>query len=117
MAKRPDVVVLSRSEKLRDSKRQATSMALPTAVHHRLDMLAEAAKDTEATRAELVAMLIANAPLDSEELELAVMRYRKTTVGDVIPEEQPEVDEREEKDNVISIARRGPGRPSSQRSS
>jgi hypothetical protein len=115
MAKEQEVVVLSRDERLRDSKRQATSMALPLAVHHRLDLLAEAAEDAGATRAEIVGMLIAGAGLDTDELELDVLRYRKLRVGDVLPKEQPEpgrYEDREDAGNVISIARRGPGRPS-----
>lgn len=83
-------------------------MALPLAVHYRLDLLAEAAEDAGATRAEIVGMLIASADLNTDELELGVLRYRKLKVGDVIPQEQPEL---AEADNVISIARRGPGRP------
>lgn len=114
MAKEQEVVVLSREERLRDSKRQSTSMSLPLAVHHRLDLLAEAAEDAGATRAEIVGVLIVGAALDTDELERGVLRYRKLKVGDVIPEEQPELGQAEnpvEGDNVISIARRGPGRP------
>lgn len=114
MAKRSEVVVLSRGERLRDSKRQSTSMTLPLAVHHRLDLLAEAAQDVDASRAEIIAMLIAQAPLDPDGLEHAVLRYRKLKVGDVLPEEEPELVEPAElgeAGNVISIARRGPGRP------
>ncbi|HXV06210.1 MAG TPA: hypothetical protein VFP23_09945 [Solirubrobacterales bacterium] len=90
-------------------------MSLPFAVHHRLDLLAKAAEDAGATRAEIVGMLIAAAPLDAAELEAEVLRYRKLKVGDVVPEEQREPARQEEPlkaDNVISIARRGPGRPS-----
>ncbi len=114
MAKEQEVVHLSRDERLRDSKRQSTSMSLPLAVHHRLDLLAEAAEDAGATRAEIVGMLIAGTPLDTDELERGVLRYRKLKVGDALPEEPPELDEQDgpvEPDNVISIARRGPGRP------
>lgn len=89
-------------------------MALPIAVHHRLDLLAEAAQDVGATRAEIVAMLIAGASLDSAELEQEMMRYRKLRVGEVIPDRDPaggELAEGQDADNVISIAKRGPGRP------
>src|SRR5215217_8681458 len=105
MAKR-EVVVLSRGERLRDSKRQPTSMALPLAVHHRLDLLSESAEDVGATRADLVGMLIAEADLDTEELERAILRYRKLTVGDVIPDDPSagrEPAETATDDNVISI--------------
>jgi hypothetical protein len=113
MAREPKVVLLSRNDRLRDSERQSTSMSLPFAVHHRLDLLAEAAEDAGASRAEIVGMLIAGAPLDTDELEQGVLRYRKLKVGDVIPEEEPGLGatEKPEADNVISIARRGPGRP------
>jgi hypothetical protein len=89
-------------------------MALPLAVHHRLDLLAEAAQDAGATRAEIIAMLIAEAPLDPDELERSVLRYRKLKVGDVIPDEKPEVSQvadQSETGNVVSISPRGPGRP------
>lgn len=89
-------------------------MSLPLAIHHRLDLLTEAAADVEATRAEIIGMLIARADLDPEELELAVLRYRKLAVGDVVPEEEPGAQEPQDPktlDNVISIRTRGPGRP------
>lgn len=89
-------------------------MSLPFAVHHRLDLLAEAAKAAGATRAEIIGMLISGASLEPEELESAVLRYRKFKVGDVLPEEEPEPEQAvdpAEADNVISISRRGPGRP------
>lgn len=88
-------------------------MTLPLAVHHRLDLLTEAAEDVEATRAEIIGMLIARAELDPEELELAILRYRKLTVGDVVPDEAPDVqpEKPDAFDNVVSIKTRGPGRP------
>lgn len=115
MSRKRELVVLSRDERLRDSRRQGTSMTLPLAVHHRLDLLTEAAEDVEATRAEIIGMLISRAELSRDDLELAVLRYRKLTVGDVIPEETPDprtqVTEPEVLDNVVSIRTRGPGRP------
>lgn len=112
MAKR-EVVVLSSGERLRKSKRQPTSMALPLAVHHRLDLLAESAADVGATRADLIGMLIAEAELNPEALERAILRYRKLTVGDVIPAE-PDTTRKPvgqvTEDNVISIERPAPGR-------
>lgn len=112
MAKR-EVVVLSSGERLRESKRQPTSMALPLAVHHRLDLLAESGADVGATRADIIGMLIAEADLDTEQVERAILRYRKLTVGDVIPVEPDagrEAPGPETEDNVISIERPGPGR-------
>ena len=104
MAGQRPIVRLQLEERLKQSERQATSMSLPVAIHHRLDLLAEAAEDVAATRAEIVGMLIANASLDAEGLENSILRYRKLTVGDVIPDEG-------DGHNVISIRRRGPGRP------
>jgi hypothetical protein len=112
MAPRTDVVELPRGERVRRSRRQGTSMSLPLAVYHRLDLLTELASDVDATRAELVAMLICDAPLDSAALEQAVLRYRKLTVGDVIPEQDTLSPQRDEADDgkVVSIRRRRPGR-------
>jgi hypothetical protein len=117
MPRDSDAVELSRAERLRDSKRKPTSMTLPLAIHHRLDVLAEAAQDVDATRAELIAMLIAEAEPNPEILERAVLRYRKLQVGDVIPEhpEPLDVTDTKDEDNVVSILPRGPGRPAKRR--
>lgn len=109
MTRKTRRVTLSRDELLRDSERQGTSMSLPLAVYHRLDLLTEAAQGAAATRAELMGMLIADAPLDAEELEQAVLRYRKMTVGELIPDEQSASEE--SLGNVVSIQPRKPGRP------
>ena len=112
MAKR-EVVVLSSGERLRDSQRQPTSMSLPLAVHHRLELLAETGADVGATRADIVGMLIAEAALEPEQIERAILRYRKLKVGDVIPNESKassQAPERTADDNVISIERPAPGR-------
>lgn len=117
MAKKPEVVQLSLGERLRESHRQATSMSLPLAVHHKLDVLAEKAEDAEATRAEVVGMLIATASEDTEWLEGQIMRYRKMTVGQVItPDEPTQADEAPDGSNVISIEKHGPGRRASSKS-
>lgn len=118
MSKKPQTVVLSRGERLRESKRQATSMSLPLAVHHRLELLTEGASDVEATRAEIIGMLIATSPLNSEQLERAILRYRKMTVGDVVPDQPtPAIEPLDlpPGENVISIEKRGPGRPARSR--
>jgi hypothetical protein len=106
-------VVLSRDELVRDSERQGTSMSLPLAVYHRLDLLAEAGATVAASRAEIVGMLIARAPLDAEFLEGEIVRYRKLTVGEVVPggPDQSEGPTEAPADNVVSIEKRGPGRP------
>lgn len=111
VAKSSAIVRLKRGERLRESERQPTSMSLPVAVHHRLDLLAEGARDIAATRAEIIGMLIAEAELDPEQLETAILRYRKLKVGDVIPGGGGEA-----ADNVVSIRRRGPGRPAKRES-
>ncbi len=105
MARKRPTIELRAGDRLRDSEHRGTSMELPAAIHHRLDLLAEAADSTNATRAEVVAMLIGEAEIDTDALELAILRYRKKLVGEVVPE-RGEGDE-----NVISFERRGPGRP------
>lgn len=89
-------------------------MSLPLAIHHRLDRLATLADDVGASRAEIVGMLVANADLDVAELEMAVLRYRKLKVGDVLPPEEhlERPSHLDGADNVVAIKRRGPGRPS-----
>jgi hypothetical protein len=120
MAKRGRSVVLSRRDLLRDSERQGTSMSLPLAIYHRLDLLTEAAAASAAHRAELIGMLIANAPLDPEWLEQRLLEYRKATVGDVIPDEgastRPAAPD-DGPDNVVAIEPRSPGRPARRQSS
>jgi len=117
MAKKPEVVQLKLGERLRESHRQATSMSLPLAVHHKLDVLAERAEDAEATRAEIVGMLIAQASEDVAWLEGAIMGYRKMTVGDVIkPDEPDELGEVPADSNVVSIEKHGPGRRAASKS-
>lgn len=85
-------------------------MSLPLAVHHRLDRLAALAKDVNASRYEIVGMLIADAALDALELEHRILAYRKMAVADVV--EEPVGDG----ENVVKFERRGPGRPSRQSS-
>jgi hypothetical protein len=99
-------IKLQLGERLRESEKAATSMLLPVAVTHRLDLLAEAAKDSDATRAEIIGMLIAEADLDPEQLELAILRYRKLKIADVLAPDETKAGE-----NVISLRPRGPGRP------
>jgi hypothetical protein len=106
MGKRRRKIDLTLDERLRDSERRPTSMSLPLALHHRLDVMAGQADDVSATRAELVGMLLAEASLDPEELEMAILKYRKLKVRDVLPEE-----ETGSLDNVVSFTKRGPGRP------
>jgi hypothetical protein len=113
MTKEHSTVTLALDELLRDSKRQATSMSLPFAVHHRLDVLAELAAAANATRAEVIGMLISEADLDAVGLEQAIVAYRKKTVGAVVPRKPGESGET--KGNVVTLPMRPPGRPSSHR--
>jgi hypothetical protein len=82
-------------------------MSLPLVVHERLARLTEAASAVAPSRAELVAMLIADADLDPGQLERAVMAYRKKTVGDVLPPDSIEGSNTQ----VVQIRTPGPGRP------
>jgi hypothetical protein len=109
MKKPPRTVTLNLDESLDESPRQATSMALPLAVSHKLDVLAELAKAMNATRAEIISMLIVDAPEEAEALEQAILAYRKKSVRDVVPVRpgQPAEDE-----NVVELPLRSPGRPS-----
>jgi predicted DNA-binding protein len=111
MRKQPSTATLPLDERLRDSRRQATSMSMPLAVHHRLDVLTGLATDVNATRAEIIAMLIAHADVDVEQLEKAVLAYRKMTVGDVVPTKPGEPSPEDAGDNVVKLPLRQPGRP------
>jgi hypothetical protein len=85
-------------------------MSLPVVVHHRLDVLAELAAATSATRAEIIGMLISGRDLDVNQLEVDILDYRKKTVGQVMPPRGGEsVDPKD--DNVVEFQVRRPGRP------
>lgn len=109
MKKPQRTITLNLDESLRESPRQSTSMSLPLAIHRRLDRLAELADATNATRGEIIGMLIANSPEDPDELELAILRYRKSLVRDVVT---LDADESQRDRNVIELPLRAPGRPS-----
>lgn len=110
-SKRTSTVTLPLDERLRDSRSQATSMTLPLAIHHRLDVLAELATDLKASRAEIIGTLIAGAALNIEQLEEAVLKYRKMTVRDTLPKTPDDPDPGQTGDNVITLPLRQPGRP------
>lgn len=116
MAERPEPVTVQLDERVRDSRRRATSLMLPLAVHHRLDLLAELAADVNASRAELIAMLISEADLDGPTLERLVLAYRKKTVGDVVPPQAGASGE-EQAENVVELQPRPVGRPPARSSS
>jgi hypothetical protein len=100
-------IELHRDERVSDGQRQATSMHLPVAVHYRLDKLVNLAHGVNSSRAEIVAMLIASAPLDEDELERQIIAYRKLRVGDAIPSAFPPTVDGE--DSVV-VPLHGPGR-------
>jgi len=104
-------IALRRDERLRDSKRQATSMSLPLAIHHRLDLLADAAGDVNASRAELIGMLIAEAEPEAENVEKRVLAYRKMSVGDIVPDVRRETVKPVTAGTVVKLPVRRPGRP------
>jgi hypothetical protein len=104
-------VMLNRGEHLSESRRQATSLSMPLAVHHRLDLLAGLATYAKASRAEIIGMLIADAELDSGKLERGILAYRKMRVGDVVPKGPGEGRDEVDDDNVVALPVRQPGRP------
>jgi hypothetical protein len=104
----PDRVTLHRGDRMFESATRATSMVLPVAVHRRLDELADLTGAIKSSRAELVAMLVANAELDADALEAAVLAYRKMTVAQVLP--PPGGGETVTEGDVV-VPMRGPGRP------
>jgi predicted DNA-binding protein len=118
--RRPEIVELDLDQELFESRREATSMQLPLAVHHRLDVLAERAKKTAASRAEIIGMLIAEADFSASAIEARISHYRNLSVRDVIPgmSDLPQDEALAEgaeavpgRGNVFAFERRGPGRP------
>jgi hypothetical protein len=78
-------------------------MNLPIAVLRRLDAMATEARFARASRNELLAALIAAAPLDAASLEGLVGDYRRLRIADVLPETTSS-------DSVV-VPMRKPGRP------
>jgi hypothetical protein len=113
MRKDTPMVTLPLDEPLRESRRQSTSMSIPLAVHHRLDVLADLAAVVNTSRAEIMGMLIAEAEPDAEHLEERIIAYRRKTVGDVVPRQAGDLADTNEADNVVALPLRQPGRPSS----
>jgi hypothetical protein len=109
MAKSKPPIEISPDSLLRDSPRQATSMALPLALSYRLDAINEVLGAFKPSRAEIIGMLIASARLDANELEDAYIAYRKLRIREVLPEptDHPTTDD----DKVIHLYPRTPGRP------
>ncbi len=109
------MVELERDELLRDSERQGTSLSMPLAIYHRLNLLSDLAAGAKASRAEIVGMLIATAKLDPAQLEQDLVAYRHATVGDVVPVDEELHESSPHGGNVVSIERRAPGRPAARR--
>lgn len=105
MAKRK--IMVSMGQRVRETERQTTSMALPAPVHFRLDELVRLASDVNSNRAELIAMLIAFAPLDAKKLERRILEYRRLTVGKVMP--NVPTPEQADGGNIV-VPLHGPGR-------
>ena len=84
-------------------------MNLPIATLRRLDAMATEARRVRASRNELLAALIAAAPLDPAELEDLINDYRQLLINDVLP---PTTDTTST-DSVV-VPMRKPGRPGAQ---
>lgn len=112
MKKPIETVKLSPDELLRDSRRQATSLALPLVIHHRLDVLAEQASALSASRADVIGALIAAAEIDPDAIENLVLAYKKQTVGEAMPR-PPQVDHEppDHHDDDVVVPIRKAGRP------
>ena len=106
----PKTVTVVLDERLPESPTQATSLSLPAAIYHRLNVLADCAQDVRAARAEIIAMLIAEAAVDADELERKILAYRKKTVADVLPASTDEQDG-ESGGQVVDLPVQAPGRP------
>jgi hypothetical protein len=81
-------------------------MNLPIAALRRLDAMAVEGRLARASRNELLAALIATAPLDAARLEDLVSAYRRLRIADVLPETSSG-------DSVV-VPMRKPGRPGAQ---
>jgi hypothetical protein len=82
----------------------------PVVIHHRLDVLAELAGASGASRAEIISMLISEREFDAAQLETDIIEYRKKKVSEVMPPDTVEPRDLEG-ENVIELPRRRPGRP------
>jgi hypothetical protein len=107
MAQPPKRYDLPRDLLIVDCPTRATSMNMPVAIQRRLDELAELARTTRASRNELLAALVADAPFDGDRLVQLINNYRQMTVGDVLDQG---VDQPDDVDNVV-VQMRKPGRP------
>ena len=81
-------------------------MNLPIATLRRLDAMATEGRFVRASRNELLAALIATAPLDAADLEELVRAYRRLRIADVLPDISS--------DDHVVVPMRRPGRPGAQ---
>lgn len=84
---------------------------MPLAIYHRLNLLADCAAGANASRAEIIGMLVANADLEPAKLDRDLIAYRYKTVGDVVPDSEQHDGRSRAVGKVVSIQPRSPGRP------
>ncbi len=85
MAHPPKQVTLQLADSIIDCPARGTSMNLPIAVLIRLDAMALEARFARASRNELLAALIAAAPIDAAQLRELVDDYRTLRIENVLP--------------------------------
>lgn len=113
MARKPTDIELKSSELVAESEHRTTSMSLPLAIHHRLDVVAESVKGTKASRGEIIAALIAQLSLQRSEVRNLIADYREMTVGDVFPDEPDKPLGDSDEGKIYKFRPRRPGRPRS----
>lgn len=78
-------------QRLNASKTRTTSVLWPEAVDDRLELLHHLASEAgeQASRAQILAALVANAPLDGEGIGVMVRSYRRRHLGEFVAETGP----------------------------
>lgn len=109
MPESPKRVTLQLADPIIDCPTRGTSMNLPIAVLTRLDAMATEARFARVSRNELLAALIAAAPVDAASLEDLVSTYRRLLIADVLPD----ATDGDGGDSVV-VPMRKPGRPGAQ---
>jgi hypothetical protein len=97
-------VTLRVADPIGDCPTHGTSMNLPIAVLRRLDQMGLAARRVRASRNELLAAFVATTNLDAATLEELIDRYRRMSIGDVLPDEPTKAGD-------VVVPLRKPGRP------
>lgn len=111
MTELPKRITLHLADSIIDCPTKGTSMNLPIAALRRLDAMATEGRRARASRNELLAALIADAPLDPDALEKLVSNYRQLQIADVLPDTTDPASS----DSVV-VPLRKPGRPGAQSS-